>query len=290
MLGWISGTLSVLLVGGWVVLNQISGERYHLHTRLPMKGLRMQRLAPPLLFMLERGAIPMRMPMMFYRIQSSVQKIYGLSRSTEKTLVFIAEALVYTWLLVIGGCVWSLITGEAMGIMAGLALGTLLPAALVKDLDKKVKLREEDILLELPELLNKMVLLVGAGETVQRALVHCIERDQDMNHPLYVELRAMTREWDGGHSFQQAFEQFNKRCAVQEISIFTTTVLLNFRRGGNDFALALRDLSRVLWDRRKAIGRTRGEQASAKLVFPMVIIFMVIIVLLGAPAFMMMNF
>ena len=99
----------------------------------------------------------------------------------------------------------------------------------------------------------------------------------------------MVLEWEGGHPFQQAFEQFNKRCGVQEVSIFTTTVLLNFRRGGNDFVLALRDLSRVLWEKRKAIARTRGEQASSKLVLPMVVIFMIVIVLLGAPAFMMMN-
>ncbi|MGV2805241.1 type II secretion protein F, partial [Clostridium perfringens] len=73
------------------------------------------------------------------------------------------------------------------------------------------------------------------------------------------------------------------------VSIFTTTVRLNFRRGGNAFVLALRDLSRVLWEKRKAIARTRGEQASSKLVLPMVVIFMIVIVLLGAPAFMMMN-
>ena len=150
-------------------------------------------------------------------------------------------------------------------------------------------LREQDIVMEMPELLNKIVLLVGAGETVQRAIIHCVERNEDANHPLYAELKRMVLEWEGGHSFQQAFEQFNKRCGVQEVSIFTTTVLLNFRRGGSDFVLALRDLSRVLWDKRKAIARTRGEQASSKLVLPMVVIFMIVIVLLGAPAFMMMN-
>ncbi|VTR30002.1 Flp pilus assembly protein TadB [Actinobacillus pleuropneumoniae] len=289
MLTWMSGALMVLLVGGWVVLNQTCGERYHRLGRLSMDGLRLQRLAPPLLFLLERGKVPMRLPIVFYRMQASVQKIHGLRHSAEMTLLFMAEALAYTWLILIGGCLWSLLSGDAIGLLTGLALGALLPVALVKDLHKKVTLREQDIVMELPELLNKIVLLVGAGETVQRAIIHCVERNEDANHPLYAELKRMVLEWEGGHSFQQAFEQFNKRCGVQEVSIFTTTVLLNFRRGGSDFVLALRDLSRVLWDKRKAIARTRGEQASSKLVLPMVVIFMIVIVLLGAPAFMMMN-
>ncbi|KOR82415.1 type II secretion system F family protein [Paenibacillus solani] len=289
MLTWISGALLVLLVGGWVVLNYACGERYHRLATLSMEGLRLQKVAPPLLFLLERGKVPMRLPIVFYRMQASIQKIHGLRHSAEMTLLFMAEALGYTWLILIGGCVWSVVSGDSTGLIGGLGLGALLPVALTKDLHKKVMLREQDIILELPELLNKIVLLVGAGETVQRAVIHCVERNENMNHPLYIELKRMVLEWEGGHPFQQAFEQFNKRCGIQEVSIFTTTVLLNFRRGGNDFVLALRDLSRVLWEKRKAIGRTRGEQASSKLVLPMVVIFMIVIVLLGAPAFMMMN-
>ncbi|MNW64375.1 Bacterial type II secretion system protein F domain protein [compost metagenome] len=125
---------------------------------------------------------------------------------------------------------------------------------------------------------------------MQRAIIRCVDsRKGDTSHPLYKELHQMTAEWDSGYSFQQAFENFSKRCAVQEVSLFTTTVLLNYRRGGADFVLALRDLSRMLWEKRKAISRTRGEQASSKLVFPMVVIFLIVIVLVGTPAFMMLK-
>jgi tight adherence protein C len=143
--------------------------------------------------------------------------------------------------------------------------------------------------MELPELLNRIVLLVGAGETVQRAIVHCVASQGERDHPLYNELRKTVGDWNNGYSFQQSFEQFSRRCGVQEVTIFTTTVLLNFRRGGGDFVLALRDLSHVLWEKRKAVSRAKGEQASSKLVFPMVLIFFSIVVMIGAPAFMMMN-
>ena len=82
-----------------------------------------QRLTPPLLFLLEQGKIPMRFPIVFYRMQGSVQKIHGLRHSAEMTLLFMAEALAYTWLILIGGRLWSLLSGDAIGLLAGLALG-----------------------------------------------------------------------------------------------------------------------------------------------------------------------
>jgi len=44
-----------------------------------------------------------------------------------------------------------------------------------------------------------------------------------------------------------------------------------------------------MWERRKAMTRTLGEEAASKLVFPMVMIFMVVMVIVGAPAILMMN-
>lgn len=255
-----------------------------------MEGLRLRRLGEPLLLLVEKGRIASYLPSVMFRIQRSLQRIYGMRYSAERTLLFIGEMLSYSWLLAAGGSALTSFTGEQAGIILGGLLAVALPVAMVSDLHKKVRVREQNIMLELPELLNSIVLLVGAGETVQRAIVRCVNsRHGDSAHPLYAELMKMTAEWDGGYSFQQAFENFSKRCAVQEVSIFTTTVLLNYRRGGADFVLSLRDLSRMLWEKRKAISRTRGEQASSKLVFPMVVIFLIVIVLVGTPAIMMLK-
>jgi tight adherence protein C len=84
-------------------------------------------------------------------------------------------------------------------------------------------------------------------------------------------------------------ERFNRSCAVQEVSIFTTVLLLNYRRGGEHFVLALRELSYTLWEKRKAIARTRGEEASSKLVFPLVGILLVLMILVAAPAVLLMS-
>ncbi|OMF91689.1 type II secretion system F family protein [Paenibacillus sp. FSL R7-0337] len=286
----ICGAILLLLAAGWLILRMRCGSRYAALRELPMEGLRLRRLGEPLLLLVERGRISSYLPSVMFIIQRSLQRIYGMRYSAERTLLFMGEMLSYSWLLAAGGSALTMLTGEQAGIILGGLLAVALPVAMVSDLHKKVRMREQNIMLELPELLNSIVLLVGAGETVQRAIVRCVNsRQGDSTHPLYTELMKMTAEWDGGYSFQQAFENFSKRCAVQEVSIFTTTVLLNYRRGGADFVLSLRDLSRMLWEKRKAISRTRGEQASSKLVFPMVVIFLIVIVLVGTPAIMMLK-
>jgi tight adherence protein C len=287
---WISGVILFVWIIGWVILRLKSGTRYAGLRKLPMEGLRLRSLGEPLLLLIEKLGIGSRFPSVMFKIQRSLQRTGGMRFSAERTLLFAGEMLSYSWLLVVLGSVLTLFTGEKAGIVFGGVLALALPFALASDLHKKVRLREQNILLELPELLNSIVLLVGAGETVQRAILRCVEsRKGDTSHPLYKELVAMTGEWESGYSFQQSLENFSKRCAVQEVSLFTTTVLLNYRRGGSEFVLALRDLSRMLWDKRKAVSRTRGEQASSKLVFPMVVIFLIVIVLVGTPAIMMLK-
>jgi len=291
LLIWLEGLLAAALVIGWVVLNQSASTLHKELAKLPLEVIKLRPLLPAMLVLLEKIRFVSRFSGVFYRIQSSIQKGFGVHRSGEMTLLYIAEMAGYIWLLLTGGLVMAAISGGSMTwLVMGVALAILLPVALFRDLQKKVKAREIDILLELPEFLNKIILLVGAGETVQKAIVRCVKRKENTkDHPLYKELFQMINEMDNGYSFQQGLESFSKRCGVQEVSVFTTTVLLNFRRGGGEFGLALRDLSRTLWDKRKAVSRIRGEQASSKMVLPMVLIFLIVMVLVGTPAFMMMN-
>lgn len=280
-----------VLVLTWLLLYRNSRPKYQGCREMKMDGLRLQLIAPPMLFLLEKLRVSQRFPVFFFKIQRSVQKISGDKRGGEYTLLFLAEMLSYGWLiLIVGGSFSLLLEGDSTVIIFAGFLAVLIPMALVRDLHQKVVKREREIILELPELLNKIVLLVGAGLTVQQAIKRCLERKTgEEHHPLYRELFRMQREWGGGYSFHQAMEGVSKRLGVQEVSAFVTSVLLNYRRGGNDFVLALMDLSHTLWERRKAVSKTLGEQASSKLVFPMLLLFLIIVVMVGAPALMIME-
>ena len=164
------------------------------------------------------------------------------------------------------------------------------PMMMVRDLDTKIRKKQQQMILELPEFLSTIVLLVNAGETVNRAWIRCVQAKPHMaDSPLFKELLVAVHELEMNISFTKVLEDFSKRCALHEVSLFTSTLGLNYKRGGNDFVVALHSLSLELWQRRKSVSRTLGEEASSKLVFPMVFIFVVVMVIVAAPALLMMK-
>lgn len=285
------GAAAMILCIGWVVLFYKSKGLYGDIIALQMEGIRLQKLAPAMLHALNLCAFTRRFPLATLRLGRLIGRLHGDQSSGKLVLLFLAELCSYSYLLIAGGLLLSALPGgDAAGVVIGGLLSFLLPAALIADLRAKVRRREQEIILELPELLNKIMLLVGAGETVQQAFKHCFNRRREAGHPLYKELGVMLAEYESGYSFGQTLEGFARRCGVQEAASFASAVMLNFRRGGNDFTLALRDLSHSLWEKRKAVSRTRGEQASSKLLLPMLLLFIVVLMLVGTPAFMMMDF
>ncbi len=158
-----------------------------------------------------------------------------------------------------------------------------------KDLRRKTEQRKRRIRLRLPDLLSRLAIMVHAGENVFRALERCAARRPVGEDPLYAELAAALEAIKRGESVAHAFEVFGRRCAVPEAKRFATTVLIHTRRGGDSLSAALRELSRTMWEQRKAEARMLGEQASARLAFPLVIVFLLIMVLVGMPTLFMMG-
>lgn len=176
----------------------------------------------------------------------------------------------------------------------GVGISALAGYYTLKKVNDKIKTKRRSILIELPEFLNKIILLINAGETIQNAIIRTTERDlrkieeegKELS-PLYKELKTAVEDLKLNKSFPQVMEEFSRRCGVHEVSTFTTTVVLNYRRGGEHLVEALREISGDLWDKRVSEVKTMGEEASSKLIIPMVLVFLVVAMIVAAPAFMM---
>lgn len=188
------------------------------------------------------------------------------------------------------GCAWlAWLSGELPLLAAGALAFAGLAFRGYADAGKQVKRRKQAIIAALPDRMSKLMLLVGAGETVQGAFMRCLEGKESSRHPLDREWKAAVAAMRNGQPFSGALEMFNRSCAVQEASIFTTVMLLNYRKGGEQFVLSVRELSYSLWEKRKEIARVKGEEASSKLVFPLVGIMFILMILVAAPAVLMMS-
>lgn len=240
-------------------------------------------------FLIAKTGIMGRYPGLLAPFQLKISALQGSAGSMENAQLLLyriltLQILSITLLLVLGGVIGNFLSF----LLSALILAVFVYIYHIRSLDDRLKRKKRRILTELPELLNKLVLLVNAGETVQGALFRCLPEDPK-DSPLYLELQKMVNDLSNNHSLQQVMEEFGKRCSIQEVSLFTTTVLLNYRRGGEDFVHSLRELNRGLWEKRKALAKTLGEEASAKLVFPMVGIFLIVTVIVAAPAVLLMN-
>ena len=149
-----------------------------------------------------------------------------------------------------------------------------------------MKQRRDSIILELPEFVNKIILLVNAGDTVQGAIKKSVlqNRKNIQDSPLYFELNEAVMKLDANVSFQEVMKDLNYRCSIQEVSVFTTTIMMNYRKGGAQLADSLKDLSVTLWDKRKTVTRIKGEEASSKLIFPIILIFAAVLLIVAYPA------
>lgn len=287
MMVWI--VLLAVELGLWIAIFLLSlNLRKRMICELPYV-FKLKYLAPASLYILNKFKLMKRIDFFTIKVHENVVILYGNKQAREITQWFIAEVLTQIYLCVVGGTLFTVLSNDMAAIGFGLFVAMLVPFIGLKQLSNQVEQRKRSIILEMPEVLNKIILLVNAGETVQGALVRTLNKTSSKQEStLMKELKLTIQELQMNISFAKALENMSRRCASQEVSMFTTTLLLNYRRGGDELVLSLRTLSKELWDRRKAVSRTLGEEAASKLVFPMVIIFVVVLIIVGAPALMMM--
>lgn len=157
------------------------------------------------------------------------------------------------------------------------------------------RLRKKYLLIQIdfPDFLNKLVLLINAGMTVSRAMEKIVldrhEEAKLRQRPLYEQLRKVLFEVKAGRSETKAYEDFAKRCKVPEITKFASVIIQNTRKGSAELVSVLRLLAVECWEMRKNAAKRLGEEASTKLLFPMMIMFLAILLIVISPAAMQLQ-
>lgn len=200
----------------------------------------------------------------------------------EKTVILLAALIFLTF---IG-------TQVEMDVAYGIfAVGLMLLLFYVTDkqLDNKIKERKRSMQIEFPEFLNKLVLLVNAGLTVSGA-IQKIVKDNKKANPLYHELQITINDINYGRSEVQSYEELSKRCRLPEVTAFVAALIQNLRKGDDELIPILKLQSSTCWENRKNNARKLGEEASTKLLVPMMLIFVAILIMVMAPAVFQINF
>jgi tight adherence protein C len=151
------------------------------------------------------------------------------------------------------------------------------------EINEKIKKRRVSIRMDFPDFINKLTLLINAGMTISRAWEKIVT-DDTKGGTLYDELCITLSDIRSGKPEQRAYEDFAKRCRTPEITRFVSVILQNLRKGNSEMVSILRVHANECWDMRKNTAKKLGEEASTKMLLPMMLMFLAILLIVGAPA------
>ncbi len=185
------------------------------------------------------------------------------------------EALPMTWLYILS---------------CGILSSVIVYMGRDRELKKKVEKREREMLLDYPEIVSKLTLLISAGLTLRAAFerVACDHAVCSHKRRSYAmeEMMITVHRMRSGISEYEAYLDFGKRCAVKRYTKLGALFSQNIKKGS---AGLLQELEREVQDafeERKANARRVGEEASTRLLLPMVMMLSVVMIVVIVPAFM----
>lgn len=158
---------------------------------------------------------------------------------------------------------------------------------------QKEELRRKEMQRDYPDVLDKLVLFLQAGFSIRKAmekLAADYQRNRQKYHirerAVYEEIVRTCREMEGGVYEADAYERMGKRCKISQYKILSVLLVQNLRKGNQNILELLEREAASAGEERKREARVRGEEASVKLLLPMMLQLIVVLVILMVPAFL----
>lgn len=157
---------------------------------------------------------------------------------------------------------------------------------------KKRELVKKEMQRDYPDIIQKLVLFLRAGFTIRKAMEKIADgylRSKEKYHAkersAYEEIVRTCKEMQGGIYEAEAYERFGVRCGLSQYKVLSVLLVQNLKKGNQSLLELLEREEAVAEDERKRSAKVRGEEASTKLLLPMVLQLIVVLMILMIPAF-----
>jgi tight adherence protein C len=286
--------VTAVLVGGYVVLQSVT-EKAEVRESLrrldgyQIQDLRDQEMLAPIT---DRVLTPMVDGLSTLASRLSPQ---GYREEIARKLVLggnpggltVDQVLVLKLLGMVSGILWLPLIFMVLQMSGGISLILLallwFGSFLLPDvyLSKAISGRQHDIAVQLPDILDLLVISVEAGLGFEQAL----ERTTNaVPGPLSDEFRRMLRETRIGSTRAEALRAMDERCEVPELRTFILA-MLQADTFGVSVSRLLRSQADEMRIRRRLRAQAQAQKAPVKMLFPLVFcIFPSIFVVILGPA------
>lgn len=195
---------------------------------------------------------------------------------------FIAVRYVMTGALCVLGLLIGVLTGQkaliALGALVGAVAGMYAPTFWLRTM---VNRRRTEIQLDLPDVIDVLVVCVEAGLTFEAAMERVVEK---YDHALASEFERVLQEVRLGRGRLEALNDMGQRAGVEELNNFVQAIIQS-EQLGSGVSRILRLQSDEARQRRLVTAQERGARASLKMLIPMLgCIFPTLWVILLGPA------
>lgn len=176
-------------------------------------------------------------------------------------------------------------------LLTGVLVSLLLIPLWFENRRNKLAERDAELICDYAEVLGKFSMLLEAGLTIrvtfERMASDYEKRKTAKNHRyVYEEMLKTCNELRLGKSEREAYEDFGRRCGNIFYIRFAALLVQHVKKGGESLIPQLhKEASESMKERQQAV-RKKGEEASMKLMFPMMTMFAIILVIILVPAFL----
>ncbi len=156
--------------------------------------------------------------------------------------------------------------------------------------------RDTELMREYPYFVDSVWLYVEAGMNIRRALLEYVDSSEKKhrltknresnNYILTKEIAYTLHEIDNGQTEYLAYEELGERLGLSPYKTIMRHMSQNLRMGTKDLKSLMESEVNMALEAKKENAKQLGEEASTKLVFPMIILLVVVMVLIMTPAFM----
>lgn len=185
-------------------------------------------------------------------------------------------------------------TGAALSVLGVVAMFAIAYSSSIEDKRRKRE-RMRELQSDYPSIVSKLVMFLGAGislpETVER-----ISRDYEQRQrkwgrirPGYELVRQLHYEMKDGIGELSALEHFGNAAGRKEYRKLSLLLQQNQKKGNEDLLLRLEGEEAEAFEIRKNLAIKLGEEASTKMLLPLLGMLTVVIVIVIAPAMMQMQ-
>lgn len=201
----------------------------------------------------------------------------GLSASDFIALRYVLAGLLCSFAIVIGALTQDRVV-LAIGAAVGAAAGLYIPLFWLR---WQVKRRKSVIQMDLPDVIDVLIVCVEAGLTFEGGVEKVVEK---YDHALAEEFGRVLQEARMGRPRLEALYEMGQRTGVEELNNFIQAVIQS-EQLGSGIARILRIQSDEIRQKRLLLTQERGAKASLKMLLPMIgCIFPTLWVILMGPA------